>query len=398
MIGSQFADLLIAGLSNSSIFGGDGNDTLYGGTGNDTLSGGAGDDVLFGGDGNDFLFAYADVSLSAGNTAVTAETALKGVEILTNVDGKELSDPAFAPFWKKAEELGALVMIHPNGFTEADRLSRFYFNNVIGNPLETTIALHYLIFDGVLERHPNLKIFAVHGGGWQQGDKSGVQVKPRAFVEKGFVFVSTNYRLLPNVDMVTIFRDVAKSLGWVHKNIAQHGGDPTRILVGGHSAGAQLAALICVDDRYLKAEGVPFSVLKGCFPVDGDTYDVPAIIDTGGAHTLGNIPLLNSLIADAGGALDGVIRSQVTDATDTVLDTWDSRIGRLDIGPVAIDDLRVSFARFPVFQFWQLEREPALLIGMDALSRLKSLTVDYRRKVMVLAPREDRDAQAAAGD
>ena len=90
----------------------------------------------------------------------------KGVEILTNVAGKELSDPAFAPFWKKAEELGALVMIHPNGFTQADRLSRFYFNNVIGNPLDTTVALHYLIFDGVLERHPNLKIVAVHGGGY----------------------------------------------------------------------------------------------------------------------------------------------------------------------------------------------------------------------------------------
>ena len=83
--------------------------------------------------------------------------------------GKELSDPAFAPFWKKAEELGALVMIHPNGFTHAERLTRFYFNNVIGNPLETTIALHYLIFDGVLERHPNLKILAVHGGGYLGG-------------------------------------------------------------------------------------------------------------------------------------------------------------------------------------------------------------------------------------
>jgi aminocarboxymuconate-semialdehyde decarboxylase len=89
-----------------------------------------------------------------------------GVEILTNVAGKELSDPAFAPFWKKAEELGVLVMIHPNGFTEASRFKRFYFNNVIGNPLETTIALHYLIFDGVLERHPKLKILAVHGGGY----------------------------------------------------------------------------------------------------------------------------------------------------------------------------------------------------------------------------------------
>jgi aminocarboxymuconate-semialdehyde decarboxylase len=90
----------------------------------------------------------------------------KGVQILTNVAGKELSDPAFAPFWKKAEELDALVVLHPNGFTEAQRLSRFYFNNVIGNPLETTIALHYLIFDGVLERHPRLKILAVHGGGY----------------------------------------------------------------------------------------------------------------------------------------------------------------------------------------------------------------------------------------
>jgi aminocarboxymuconate-semialdehyde decarboxylase len=90
----------------------------------------------------------------------------KGVEILTNVAGRELSDPAFAPFWKKAEELGALVIIHPNGFTEGKRLSRFYFNNILGNPLETTLALHYLIFDGVLERHPNLKLFAMHGGGY----------------------------------------------------------------------------------------------------------------------------------------------------------------------------------------------------------------------------------------
>ena len=91
---------------------------------------------------------------------------MKGAEILTNVAGRELSEPDFAPFWQKAEALGALVVIHPNGFTDAKRLTRFYFNNVIGNPLDTTIALHYLIFDGVLERHPKLKILAVHGGGY----------------------------------------------------------------------------------------------------------------------------------------------------------------------------------------------------------------------------------------
>src|SRR6185295_11456032 len=62
--------------------------------------------------------------------------------------------------------------------------------------------------------------------------------------------------------------------------IAEYGGDPKRIFVMGHSAGAQLAALMCIDDRYLKAEGVPFAALKGCVPVDGDTYDVPAIIET----------------------------------------------------------------------------------------------------------------------
>jgi arylformamidase len=123
-------------------------------------------------------------------------------------------------------------------------------------------------------------VFWIHGGGWQAGDKSLVQEKPKAFVERGFVFVSTNYRLLPKVEMQTIFRDVAKSLGWVYKHIAEHGGDPTRIFVMGHSAGAQLAALMCIDERYLKDEGVPFSALKGCVPVDGDTYDVPAIIET----------------------------------------------------------------------------------------------------------------------
>ncbi len=123
-------------------------------------------------------------------------------------------------------------------------------------------------------------IFWIHGGGWVGGDRTAIQIKPQAFVDKGFVFVSTGYRLLAEVEMVTIFKDIAKSLRWVHENIAKHGGDPTRILVMGHSAGAQLAALICIDDRYLKAEGVPFSVLKGCVPVDGDTFDLPAIIET----------------------------------------------------------------------------------------------------------------------
>ncbi len=135
---------------------------------------------------------------------------------------------------------------------------------------------------------PNAKslpvVFWIHGGGWQGGDKLSAHAKPKAFVDKGYVFVSTNYRLLPNVDMEAIVRDVAKSFRWVHDHIADYGGDPKRVIVTGHSAGAQLAALICTDDRYLKAEGLSLASIKGCIPVDGDTYDVPLMIETGAAR------------------------------------------------------------------------------------------------------------------
>ncbi len=123
-------------------------------------------------------------------------------------------------------------------------------------------------------------VFWIHGGGWQTGDKANVQEKPAWFTKKGFVFVSINHRLLPEVEMEVLVRDVAKAFGWMHKHIAEHGGDPNRVLIGGHSSGAQLAALICTDDRYLKEEGVSFTSLIGCVPVDGDTYDIPAIIET----------------------------------------------------------------------------------------------------------------------
>lgn len=122
-------------------------------------------------------------------------------------------------------------------------------------------------------------VFWIHGGGWQTGEKHMVALKPKAFTDAGVVFVSINHRLLPHVDMGTINRDVAAALGWVHRNIATHGGDPTRLLVMGHSSGGQLAALMCTDDRYIKAEGLSLTSIKGCVPVDADTFDVPAIIE-----------------------------------------------------------------------------------------------------------------------
>ena len=132
----------------------------------------------------DRFVALGTVPLQDGAEAATElersmrELGFKGCQILTNVAGRELSDPAFAPFWAKAEALGALVVIHPNGFTQGDRFSRYYFSNVIGNPLDTTVALHYLIFDGVLERarrRLSRRLFGPHrsrlGGAHRRGQQ-----------------------------------------------------------------------------------------------------------------------------------------------------------------------------------------------------------------------------------
>lgn len=96
---------------------------------------------------------------------------LRGAAIGGNVAGAELSDPRFDPFWAKAEELGVLVFIHPQADGAPDQLGarlrgNGYLANVIGNPLETTIALSHLIFEGTLDRFPGLKICAAHAGGY----------------------------------------------------------------------------------------------------------------------------------------------------------------------------------------------------------------------------------------
>ena len=91
---------------------------------------------------------------------------LKGVEISTSVNGMELDDPSLRGFWARAETLGALVFIHPFGTTLGPRTATHYLVNTIGQPLETTIALSRLIFGGVLDAYPGLKIVAAHGGGY----------------------------------------------------------------------------------------------------------------------------------------------------------------------------------------------------------------------------------------
>ena len=94
------------------------------------------------------------------------EQGLLGVEISSHAPGHELSDPAYEAFWSRAEETGAVVFLHPFGCTLDERLDRWYLSNSVGQPAENAVALSHLIFSGVLDRHPGLKLIAAHGGGY----------------------------------------------------------------------------------------------------------------------------------------------------------------------------------------------------------------------------------------
>ncbi len=94
------------------------------------------------------------------------DQGLRGVEISSHAPGRELSDPAYEPFWSCAEETGALLFLHPFGCTLDHRLDQWYLSNTVGQPTENAVALSHLIFSGVLDRHPDLKLIAAHGGGY----------------------------------------------------------------------------------------------------------------------------------------------------------------------------------------------------------------------------------------
>jgi aminocarboxymuconate-semialdehyde decarboxylase len=97
------------------------------------------------------------------------DLGLRGIEISSNVNGRELAEDDFRPFFAAAEELGILLFLHPLGFTHGQRLSEHYLTNIIGNPLESTIVLSHLIFGGVLDAYPGLKLCVAHGGGYLPG-------------------------------------------------------------------------------------------------------------------------------------------------------------------------------------------------------------------------------------
>ena len=206
----------------------------------------------------------------------------RGVEIGTNVAGQEVSRGRDA-FWAKVQELDVMVFMHPNGFTGGERLSEHYFINVIGNPLDSTVAIAYLVFDGVLERFPRLKIVAAHGGGYashypgrmdhvwsaRADTRTVLKKTPRWSLGKLYfdtiVFDREQLRHLVNLwgaDHIVVGTDYPYDMGWY---------DP-RGFVGGCAflkdadkakiMGLNAAKLLKITGR-LKSMGIPATKARG---------------------------------------------------------------------------------------------------------------------------------------
>ncbi len=125
------------------------------------------------------------------------------------------------------------------------------------------IALH-------VPEAPNGSVLAfVHGGGWTSGYKEHMDFMALAFTDAGVVFASIGYRLAPRHLFPTGADDVAGGIAWLHRHVAEHGGDPDRIFIGGHSAGGHYTALLAVRRDWQAALDLPEGVVRGCLPISG---------------------------------------------------------------------------------------------------------------------------------
>lgn len=135
----------------------------------------------------------------------------------------------------------------------------------------------------------------VHGGGWAKGDKSAVGEKADCFTQAGYVFVSANYRMTPQVQFPVHAEDVARAIAWVVEHLDEYGGDPDRIFLMGHSAGAHLVSLLATDGRYLASVGLGLNALSGVVSNDTQAYDIAWLAEQQGGS-------LMSVYADTFGA------------------------------------------------------------------------------------------------
>lgn len=123
-------------------------------------------------------------------------------------------------------------------------------------------------------------LFFVYGGSWNSGDKNDYGFVGHAFAAAGYVTVIADYRLVPKVRFPDFVTDGAKALGWINKNIARYGGDPERIYLAGHSAGAYNVMMLALDRSFLAAEGLPADLIKGAAGLSGPYDFLPLAVNS----------------------------------------------------------------------------------------------------------------------
>jgi len=183
---------------------------------------------------------------------------------------------------------------------------------------ETTMDIPYTTITGIEQNLLNLDAYVpetgenlpvmvwFHGGAWTTGDKQPADYKPEAFNQSGWVYVSANYRLSPLADIPAQAEDFAAAIAWVKQNIHEYRGDPNKIFIGGHSAGAHLVALVSTDETYLENQGMRLDDLKGVVVLDTQIFDIKSYVQyTGGvlpavyANIFGNTEELWQLASPA---------------------------------------------------------------------------------------------------
>lgn len=129
-------------------------------------------------------------------------------------------------------------------------------------------------------------ILFVHGGGWSAGAKGmGLGKQPEHFAAKGYAWATFNYRLVPDATVEDQAADVARALAFLLRNAKTLGIDANRVVLVGHSSGAQLAGLVATDPQWLARAKVPFSVIQGVVSLDGAGIDVPGIMAAGASRS-----------------------------------------------------------------------------------------------------------------
>jgi aminocarboxymuconate-semialdehyde decarboxylase len=191
---------------------------------------------------------------------------LRGVEINPSVNGMDLTDPRLnlEKFFAKAQALDIVIFMHPIGFTQGERLIDHYFNNVIGNPLETTVAASHLIFDGVMQRHPKLKIVLPHAGG---------------YLAHYWARMDHGYRARPDCRTV-LKRPPSRYLAKMYFDTITFDAEMLRHMIKKHGAGH---VLLGSDYPYDMGEEDPLGLIGS---VRGLTRDQRAMIEGGNAARL----------------------------------------------------------------------------------------------------------------